>query len=343
MPADPALANGGQGTTDPDPKRGGCQGHTTMINPKLAAPFVAAALLATAAMPMVRAFAAEPTAGAQVQAPLATTDPAENAAMTGTAMPKTDMPNGEAAEARQEAAASGTTEIRTGAQPDGTLQQAGQDATSQYGLPFPIAKDAAFGLREVRAAQIALRAGDTANAKRLVEDAQKRFAAAEAWAITPDQLPSGMRGSLQATGKFFPVGAQIMIAEDISASPQKAQAMNEAAGHMRTGNHAAAREVLRVNEVDVATILALLPADQTVDRIVQALSAIDSDPANAAQVLASIERGVIVEGLGLRAMPGGAPSTDAATTGSIAPGVSASGTAPLVPGTPETTDSGTDN
>ena len=84
-----------------------------MIRSKLAAPVVGVALLASAAMPMVRAFAAGPamppatgqSAGERVagqqSAPLVRSDLARNRQMTGAAMPEADAATGDAAGNRQ--------------------------------------------------------------------------------------------------------------------------------------------------------------------------------------------------------------------------------------------------
>ena len=326
-----------------------------MIRSKLAAPVVGVALLASAAMPMVRAFAAEPamqpatgqSAGQQSAAPrsagqttpLIKSDPAENQQMTGAAMPKADATAGDATENRQEIAATGSEATDPNApDPSRTGQSQG---SSQNFLPFELSRDAAFGLREVQIASRALAAGDKDTARQLIGDAQKRFGAAEAQAITLDQLPS-KEGQSVENGSFFPVGAQLMVSEAMSSSPQKQQAMQEAGQQMASGDHTGAHETLRVNEIDVATIVALLPRDETMKALDGALAKLDGDPQAAAQQLAGIERGVIVEGVGLRATPDdtGMPGTDvsgtdATTTGSIAPNAT-DGMATV--GTPDTTE-----
>ena len=316
-----------------------------MIRSKLAAPVVGVALLASAAMPMVRAFAAEPAMqpatgdtatqqSAGQTAPLVRSDPAENQQMTGTAMPKADAATGDAAENRQEIAASDPNAT------DPSRIDPSQTGQSQNFLPFELSRDAAFGLREVQIASRALNAGDTNAARQLIGDAQKRFGAAEAQAITLDQLPSKAGQSVEQ-GSFYPVGAQLMVSEAMSSSPAKQDAMKRAGEQMASGDHGGAHETLRVNEIDVATIVALLPKDGTMEALDGALAALDRDPQAAAQQLASIERGVIVEGVGLRATPGtdasgtGASGTDATATGSITPNAASE---KATAGTPEMTE-----
>ena len=310
-----------------------------MIRSKLAAPVVGVALLASAAMPMVRAFAAEPAMqpttvqSAGQTAPLGTSDPAENQQMTGVAMPKADAATGDATENRQEIAATGAEAT------DPNATDPSQTGQSGNFLPFALSRDAAFGLREVQIASRALAAGDTDTARQLIGDAQKRFGAADAQTITLDQLPSKQGQSVEG-GSFYPVGSQLVVSESMSSSPQKQDAMKQAGQQMAAGDHQGAHQTLRINEIDVATIVALLPKDGTMEALDAALSKLDSDPQAAAQQLASIERGVIVEGVGLRATPGmdrqgtDASGTDATTTGSIAPNAAG----PATDGTPDMTE-----
>jgi len=190
-------------------------------------------------------------------------------------------------------------------------------AGQQSLLPFQVSRDAAFGLQEVRTAQAMLRGGDTKAAQDLLTQAKSRFETAQSGAITLDQLPS-KQGENVAPGKYFPVGVQTMIREDLSGQPGKQAAVGKAGEQMKAGDREGAKETLRVNEIDVATVVALLPQDQTMQTLSRAVELIGQDKAaDAAQTLASIERGVIVEGVGIKGVP---KSTDTAQAGQTADG-----------------------
>ena len=204
--------------------------------------------------------------------------------------------------------------------PEGTEQTAAAkpDASQPSEMmPFKLSRDAAFGLREVRVAQQALHAGDTEAAASLLDEAKTSFQAADADAITLDQLPS--KAADQTDGAlYYAVGAQTTIREDLSSQPAKQQAVADANRQVQAGDHAAARETLRVNEIDLTTVVALLPKDATLQALDEAIDLIGQDKAqDAATTLASIEQGLIVEGMGLH----GVPSDEATSTqsGSLSP------------------------
>ena len=253
-----------------------------MIRTKIAAPIVGVALAATALSPVMRAYAAEPAAKpAQTQTQQMQAEPA---------------PKG---------------------------QQTAQQGSEQNDfLPFKISRNAAFGLREVQMAQAALKAGDTAAAKKLVTDAKARFEQANADAITMDDMPAqdgfgpNTRSSDLGNGAYFPVGAQMVVNEDFSAAPHKAEAMTKAQEHAKKGDTKSARETLKLAEIDLAVVVALLPQDGTMKAIDAAVTAIDAGKADeAGKSLAAIQQGLIVEGAGLSATP---KASGALTTGSVA-------------------------
>ena len=267
-----------------------------MKRSRLIAPATALALLASVAMP---AFA-----------------------QTATGTAQTDGTSGQQATAPSQTTA-----------PQASPSQGDQSQPSGM-MPFQLSQDAAFGLREVQIAHAALQAGDMKAAQTLLSEAKSRFEAADAQAITLDKLPSKKDQSVPE-GKYFPVGAQTMIREDLSAQPAKQQAVQEASEQVKSGDHEGARETLRVNEIDMATVVALLPQDKTMQALDQAIELLGQDKADeAGQALSSLEQGMIVEGMGLTGVPKSEASQASGEQGS---GVTQSSTStPAATSTPAT-------
>ena len=222
------------------------------------------------------------------------------------------------------------------------------DQTDQGALPFDVSRDAALGLREVQFARMALMQGDGASASKLVADAQARFKAAETQTVMVNpadmqsgagaNASSGTQSAKPATGTemasadhgkageqaYFPVGAQVALAESFSEqNPSKTGAASTqpktgTAQQTASNSASTAPESLKLNELDVAVVVALLPQQSTVDTLAKVAQLIkDQKLPEAATQLASIEQGVIVRGVEAVGTPkaNGQSTASAATSG----------------------------
>jgi len=66
-----------------------------------------------------------------------------------------------------------------------------------------------------------------------------------------------------ASKKWLPVDAQTVLGEDFTATPEKKAALEEANKSLAKGDKKGALEKLRLAKVDLSSIVALLPLDQT--------------------------------------------------------------------------------
>ena len=120
---------------------------------------------------------------------------------------------------------------------------------------------------------------------------------------------------------YFPIGAQVALAESFSEqNPSKtgaasAQPKTGTAQETASNSASTAPESLKLNELDVAVAVALLPQQSTVDTLAKVAQLIkDQKLPEAATQLASIEQGVIVR----EAEAIGTPKADTQSTASAA-------------------------
>jgi hypothetical protein len=90
-------------------------------------------------------------------------------------------------------------------------------------------------------------------------------------ATTPaDKTPSGAEKTA-----WLPVDAQLTLGEDFQAIPAKAAAVTEANKSLMKGDKRAALEKLKLADVDVNFVMAVLPLDRTTADVDQAVTLID--------------------------------------------------------------------
>jgi hypothetical protein len=74
---------------------------------------------------------------------------------------------------------------------------------------------------------------------------------------------------------WLPVGGAMSINEDYTGSPAKTAAVAEANKHLKNGDRNEALTKLKLADVDIDIILAVVPLEQTIDDVHQAASLID--------------------------------------------------------------------
>lgn len=216
---------------------------------------------------------------------------------------------------------------------------------SQY---MKISDEAYTAMRDVRAARLAIFNGDTEFAKKLVAEAKAKMDAADKDAValgkrpmaSPDAMSKGSasgsdaNASASASGsaasgtqktassdnhvatRYIPIDAQLMVSEDFVNTPEKAQHVAKANEHLKSGNPQAAKDELKLADVEVTTVWALAPADATMKAVDKANDLIGQQKWYEANLaLKSAEDGIVVEALGIEGVPAPAGQAEAASAG----------------------------
>ena len=223
----------------------------TMLNSrKLAAPAIALMLLAGTAGTVERAFAASPAIAAQTQ--------------------------------------------QTRAGQTQSQQSSDQDL-------YRISDEAYAAMREAGLARYAIFNGDTQTAQKLVADAKSKIDDATQSAVRLDRAPTGHptqggMGSAQAAQRsttdergvqtttsggmakgngqemaqgssssdvYIPIDADLILSETFTVTKENAPQIAKANAHMKAGDKQAARDALKLANIDVAMVFALVPAQET--------------------------------------------------------------------------------
>jgi len=152
-----------------------------------------------------------------------------------------------------------------------------------------LSKDGAQAFRDMHLARVAIFDADPAKAQDFVGKAQAALAKArtddavfnraEADLKTPADV-SAAKTAADTSAKagkpageqvaWVPVDAQLTLGEDFVATPEKAGAVAEANKHLAKGDRKGALEKLRLADVDVDFVMAVLPLDKTVADVNQA-------------------------------------------------------------------------
>ncbi len=157
-----------------------------------------------------------------------------------------------------------------------------------------LSKDGAQAFRDLHLARIAIFDANPAQAKELIGKAKTVLAKAktddavynkaEADLKTPaDMTASNKTPAPTTTSKasgadqiaWLPVDAQLTLGEDFQATPAKATAVTDANKSLMKGDKKGALEKLKLADVDVNFVMAVLPLDKTTADVNQAASLID--------------------------------------------------------------------
>lgn len=167
-----------------------------------------------------------------------------------------------------------------------------------------LSKDGAQAFRDMHLARVAIYDANPTQAKDLIGGAKTALAKAkaddavfnkaEADLKTPADLAASSKTATAPSDKsapaqtgpdktasgagqiaWVPVDAQLTLGEDFQATPAKASAVTEANKSLMKGDKKGAIEKLRVADVDVNFIMAVLPLDKTTADVNQAATLID--------------------------------------------------------------------
>lgn len=104
--------------------------------------------------------------------------------------------------------------------------------------------------------------------------------------------------------KSVPVDGRLMLADNFVMTPEKKAHIDKANEHIRKGEHAKAREELRLGEIDVTYARYWMPIEQSQKHLDQALKlASDGKYYEANLALKAIEDGVTIDSTKLRELP----------------------------------------
>jgi hypothetical protein len=158
-----------------------------------------------------------------------------------------------------------------------------------------LSQDGAQGFKDLQMARLAIFEADPGQAKAMIGKAQAafekaktddtQFMKAEADLKTPADL-AGPKAKVQATAHetgsaskdqvaWVPVDAQLTLADNFVATPQKASAVHEANKNLAQGDQKGALEKLKLANVDVNFTMAVLPLNKTLADVNQAATLID--------------------------------------------------------------------
>ncbi|MEH3118727.1 MAG: YfdX family protein [Methylorubrum populi] len=157
-----------------------------------------------------------------------------------------------------------------------------------------LSKDGAQAFRDMHLARVAIFDAAPAQAKDFIGKAKAALAKAKTddavfnKAEADLKTPADLSASAKATDKtpdkkipsseqiaWLPVDAQLTLGEDFQATPAKASAVTDANKSLMKGDKKAALEKLKLADVDVNFIMAVLPLDKTATDIDQAAALIE--------------------------------------------------------------------
>tara|TARA_R110000824_G_scaffold237486_9_gene426271 strand:- start:324 stop:1064 length:741 start_codon:yes stop_codon:yes gene_type:complete len=177
-------------------------------------------------------------------------------------------------------------------------------------------EEAYTAMRDIHAARLAIFDGSGPAAKSFVNDAAAKLAVSK----TEAEKIALKTTEPETAGGYIPFDMAMTVSENFTASPAKAAKIKEANEHLSKGDHKKAHEILRLADINVLTTAALLPVDQTMDRITTAANFLEKGDYYAANmVLKSIEDSVIIQAYDMDGKPVVAPVNSSAMAPAQAP------------------------
>ena len=136
-------------------------------------------------------------------------------------------------------------------------------------------------MRDIRGARLAIFNAETADAKKLLEDAKSKIAAAEAEAptfvttttMTIDGKP--VEAGAKVKDKVVPFDGQLVLGENFVMTPEKKAHIDTANEHLKKGEHAQAIEELRKGDIDVTFTRELMPIAKAATSVDDAIKLAD--------------------------------------------------------------------
>lgn len=126
---------------------------------------------------------------------------------------------------------------------------------------------------------------------------------------------SGDKSDMNTPKRWLPVDAEMSVNEDFTANPKKAAAVAEANKKLAKGDKQGAMESLKLADVNIDYVMAVVPLDQTLTDVHQAAQLVDSGKYyEASQELRQVQDStrydlLDVSGVPTSAKPAAAPAT----------------------------------
>jgi len=166
-------------------------------------------------------------------------------------------------------------------------------------------------MRDIRGARSAVFNGEPKLAIKLMGSAKTLVAQAEKEAPVFDTTSTMVVGgkvvgttSDRRELKSVPVDGQLVLADDLVMTPEKKAHIDKANEHIKKGEHAKAREELRLGEIDMTYSRSWMPIEQSKKHLEQAIKlAGDGKYYEANLALKAIEDGVSTDSVDLRDLP----------------------------------------
>lgn len=136
--------------------------------------------------------------------------------------------------------------------------------TSMTDKRLMVSNDGFKAERELGAARIAIFQGNTDAAKTLVKDAQADLKVVAQQA--PKDFPNGAPtadGKGTGNADVIPIDGQMVVADNMVLTPDKAAKVKEANEHLKTGDTGKAMDTLKQGAIDVAFTRVLMPIKET--------------------------------------------------------------------------------
>ena len=190
-----------------------------------------------------------------------------------------------------------------------------------------LSKDGAQAYGDIASTRLAIFDGRIDDAKKFIHEADADFAKsktdetvftkAEADFKTPDtkganvqpgaasQAPNAPKSVDASTPKaWLPVDGEMIVNEDFSTNPKKAAAVAEANKTLAAGDKKGAMEKLKLADVDIDFVMAVVPLDQTIADVHQASAMLtDGKYYEASQMLRQVQDGTRYDLLDINATP----------------------------------------
>jgi YfdX protein len=162
-------------------------------------------------------------------------------------------------------------------------------------------EDAYKGLREIRAARLAIFNGSTEDALKLATEAQTNLQSAEKQMA---QYSVQTKKPAAKGDAYIPFDTSMTLSEGFKATPEKQAGIAKANEHIAKGESKMAVEVLKASNIDVTLSAALIPASASVTHVSDAIMLMKENKFYEANLaLKAIEDSVIIDSYSADTVP----------------------------------------
>lgn len=211
-----------------------------------------------------------------------------------------------AAEADATPAAASSDAAKVTAAPANTEQanteQTSKAKTNTEKQQLLLSSDEAYqALRDVQAARLAIFNGKPDIADKQITAASEKFKTA---ATHAEGLSIDTAKAKSNDDSYIPVDISMSLAEGFVATEAKAEKIKQANEHIAKGDEKKAAEVLKLAEIDITVVAALLPIDASVRHVNAAIDLMAKKQYYEANLaLKAIEDSMLIESFGIDSVP----------------------------------------